>query len=72
MALSHSHGPAGKVNRTGGITAADGTMGQIIKAYIDWQLSGDQKLAEPHLAKDQEVDGVRLGRRQLGRAIATA
>jgi non-lysosomal glucosylceramidase len=32
--------PEGK--QTGGITAADGTMGQIIKAYLDWQLSGDQ------------------------------
>ena len=31
--------PEGK--QTGGTTAADGTMGQIIKAYIDWQLSGD-------------------------------
>jgi len=28
--------------QTGGTTAADGTMGQIIKAYMDWQLSGDQ------------------------------
>ena len=28
--------------QTGGTTAADGTMGQIIKTYIDWQLSGDQ------------------------------
>jgi non-lysosomal glucosylceramidase len=27
--------------QTGGTTAADGTMGQIIKAYFDWQLSGD-------------------------------
>ena len=27
--------------QTGGTTAADGTMGQIIKTYIDWQLSGD-------------------------------
>jgi uncharacterized protein (DUF608 family) len=32
--------PEGK--QTGGTTAADGTMGQIIKAYIDWQLSGDE------------------------------
>ena len=32
--------PEGK--QTGGITAAVGTMGQIIKAYLDWQLSGDQ------------------------------
>ncbi len=28
--------------QTGGTTAADGTMGQIIKTYIDWQLSGDR------------------------------
>ena len=32
--------PEGK--QTGGITAADGTMGQIIKTYVDWQLSGDR------------------------------
>lgn len=31
--------PEGK--QTGGTTAADGTMGQIIKAYLDWQLAGD-------------------------------
>jgi non-lysosomal glucosylceramidase len=31
--------PEGK--QTGGTTAADGAMGQIIKAYGDWQLSGD-------------------------------
>ena len=31
--------PEGK--QTGGTTAADGTMGQIIKAYLDWQLFGD-------------------------------
>ncbi len=31
--------PEGK--QTGGTTAADGTMGQIIKTHIDWQLSGD-------------------------------
>jgi uncharacterized protein (DUF608 family) len=28
--------------QTGGTTAADGTMGQIIKTYIDWQLLGDR------------------------------
>jgi uncharacterized protein (DUF608 family) len=33
--------PEGK--QTGGTTAADGTMGQIIKAYLDWQLSGDEE-----------------------------
>jgi uncharacterized protein (DUF608 family) len=27
--------------QTGGATAADGTMGQIIKACIDWQMTGD-------------------------------
>jgi len=31
--------PEGKQKE--GITAADGTMGQIVKAYFDWQLSGD-------------------------------
>src|SRR5450756_2507068 len=31
--------PEGK--QTGGTTAADGTMGQIMKAYLDWRLSGD-------------------------------
>lgn len=31
--------PQGK--QTGGTTAADGTMGQIVKTYLDWQLSGD-------------------------------
>jgi len=29
-------------HQTGGTTAADGTMGQIIKACLDWQLSGDR------------------------------
>ena len=29
-------------NQTRGTTAADGTMGQIIKTFIDWQLSGDR------------------------------
>lgn len=32
--------PDGK--QTGGTTATDGTMGQIIKAYLDWRLSGDE------------------------------
>jgi uncharacterized protein (DUF608 family) len=31
--------PLGK--QTGGTTAADGTMGQIIKTYLDWLLAGD-------------------------------
>ena len=31
--------PEGK--QTSGITAADGTMGQVIKTYLDWRLSGD-------------------------------
>jgi non-lysosomal glucosylceramidase len=29
-------------NQTRGTTAADGTMGQIIKTFIDWQLCGDR------------------------------
>jgi non-lysosomal glucosylceramidase len=28
-------------NQTTGTTAIDGTMGQIMRAYLDWQLSGD-------------------------------
>ncbi len=36
--------PEGK--QTGGTTAADGAMGQIIKTYMDWQLSGDQAWLE--------------------------
>jgi uncharacterized protein (DUF608 family) len=35
MALPEGH-------QTGGVTAADGTMGQIVKAYLDWQLTGDR------------------------------
>ena len=30
-------------HQTGGVTAADGTMGQIIKACLDWQLCGDHE-----------------------------
>ncbi len=33
--------PEGK--QTGGTAAADGQMGQIIKAYLDWRLSGDNE-----------------------------
>jgi uncharacterized protein (DUF608 family) len=33
--------PEGRQTR--GTTAADGTMGQIIKTFIDWQLSGDRE-----------------------------
>jgi uncharacterized protein (DUF608 family) len=33
--------PLGK--QTTGTTAADGTMGQIIKTYLDWRLSGDSE-----------------------------
>ena len=29
-------------HQTRGTTAADGTMGQIIKTFVDWQLSGDR------------------------------
>jgi non-lysosomal glucosylceramidase len=50
--------------QTGGVTAADGTMGQIIKTYIDWQLSGDQAwLAQlwPHVKKSLEFAWVEGG-----------
>ncbi len=33
--------PEGK--QTEGITAADGTFGQIVKAYLDWELTGDDE-----------------------------
>ena len=54
--------PEGK--QTGGITAADGTMGQIIKAYIDWQLSGDQSWLShiwPKIKKSMEFAWVEGG-----------
>ena len=28
-----------------GFAAADGQMGQIIKVYLDWQLSGDNEVS---------------------------
>ncbi|HWC98467.1 MAG TPA: GH116 family glycosyl-hydrolase [Candidatus Sulfopaludibacter sp.] len=30
-------------HQTGGAAAADGQMGQVVKAYFDWQLSGDNE-----------------------------
>lgn len=53
--------PEGK--QAGGITAIDGTMGQIIRTYLDWQLSGDIKWLRaiwPNIRKAMEfawVDG---------------
>ncbi len=50
--------------QTGGVTAADGTMGQIIKTYIDWHLSGDQAwLAQiwPHVKRSLEFAWVEGG-----------
>lgn len=38
--------PAGKEHSS--IIAADGQMGQVIKAYIDWNLSGDSAWLEKH------------------------
>ncbi len=51
-------------SQTRGTTAADGTMGQIIKTYMDWQLSGDDGwLAEmwPRVRKTLEFAWVEGG-----------
>lgn len=50
--------------QTGGTTAADGTMGQIIKTYIDWQLLGDRAWLEqiwPRVKKALEFAWVEGG-----------
>ncbi len=47
--------PEGK--QTGGTTAIDGTMGQIIRTYLDWRLSGDQAWLRsmwPHVKRAME------------------
>lgn len=54
--------PEGK--QTGGTTATDGTMGQIIKAYLDWRLSGDDAWLEkiwPKVKKAMEFAWVEGG-----------
>lgn len=38
--------PAGK--QRWGYAAADGQMGQIVKAYLDWRLSGDRQWLQSH------------------------
>ncbi len=54
--------PEGK--QTGGITAIDGTMGQIIRTYLDWQLSGDMAWLRsiwPNVRKAMEFSWVEGG-----------
>jgi len=54
--------PEGK--QTGGITAIDGTMGQIIRTYLDWQLSGDMAWLRsiwPNVRKAMEFSWVAGG-----------
>ena len=62
--------PDGK--QTGGTTAADGTMGQIMKAYLDWRLSGDDEWLRRIWPRCETRDRVRLGRRAVGTPTATA
>ena len=54
--------PIGK--QTSGPAAADGQMGQVIKAYFDWQLSGDAEWLKkwwPSIKKSLEFAWVRGG-----------
>lgn len=54
--------PEGK--QTGGITAIDGSMGQIIRTYLDWRLCGDQdwlRAIWPNVKKAMEFAWVQGG-----------
>ena len=51
-------------HQTGGAAAADGQMGQIVKAYFDWQLSGDDAWLRtwwPHIKNALEFSWVQGG-----------
>jgi len=51
-------------HQTGGVTAADGTMGQIVKTFLDWQLCGDRQwLARiwPRVKKTMEFAWIQGG-----------
>ena len=50
-----------------GFAAADGQMGQIVQAYLDWSLSGDTDWLRRPVAPHQERTRIRLGSRRLGR-----
>ena len=49
-----------------GFAAADGQMGQIIHAYLDWRLSGDTAWLREYVAARQESVSIRLGPGRLG------
>ena len=49
-----------------GYAAADGQMGQIIKAYLDWRLSGDTAWLRDLMAPRAARRLVRLGSRRMG------
>lgn len=54
--------PEGK--QTSGITAIDGSMGQIIRAYLDWRLGGDRdwlRAIWPNIRKAMEFAWIRGG-----------
>ena len=48
------------------IAAADGQMGQIMHAYLDWKLSGDEAWLQDNVAASEKGSGVRLGSGRLG------
>ena len=50
-----------------GFAAADGQMGQIMKLYLDWQLSGDTPGCASMWPRVKQGDRVRLDPRRLGR-----
>ena len=56
--------PEGK--HRSGFAAADGQMGQIVHAYLDWKLSGDRAWLRAHGAAGPQGAGVRLDSRRLG------
>ena len=62
--------PDGK--RAVGFAAADGQMGQIMHAYLDWQPRGDLALAARPVAARQAGPRVRLDRPADGTPTATA
>ena len=55
-----------------GFAAADGQMGQIIHAWIDWKISGTMRAASQHLAAREEGDWSLRGFREDGMPTATA
>jgi hypothetical protein len=49
-----------------GWAAADGQMGQILHAYLDWKLTGDDAWLRAIVAAAEESNRVRVGSRRMG------